>query len=236
MVGSTEFDVIGFDADDTLWFSEDSFRHYEEQFVELVSPFVEHGVDVKAALVATERSNISAFGYGVKSFGLSAIETAITLSNSRVSVDVLHEILTGVRAHITESVRVFEGVSSVLEQVARTHRIILITKGDLAHQTRKVETSGLAHLFAHVEIVLEKDPSTYAHALKSLDIDPRRFCMVGNSMKSDVLPVLAIGGFAVHVPYEILWELDSAETAPESDARFIEIASLADFPAWLNAR
>ena len=175
MTNAKRFDAIAFDADDTLWFSEDSFRHYENRFVELVSPFVETGANIKAALIATERLNISAYGYGVKSFGLSAIETAITLSSGRIPAEVLQEILSGVRAHITESVRLFEGVADVLTQVAQTHRIILITKGDLAHQTRKVETSGLAHLFSHVEIVLEKDPAAYSKVLNSLDIDPHRF-------------------------------------------------------------
>jgi putative hydrolase of the HAD superfamily len=236
MPRSQVFDAVAFDADDTLWFSEDSFRHYENRFVELVSPFVETGIDIKSALVATERANISAYGYGVKSFGLSAIETAITLSSGHIPAGVLHEILSGVRAHITESVRLFEGVADVLTQVAKTHRIILITKGDLAHQTRKVETSGLAHLFSHVEIVLEKDPAAYSRVLHSLDIDPHHFCMVGNSMKSDILPVLAIGGFAVHVPYEILWELDSAESAPEVGARFVELATLSELPQWLATR
>lgn len=230
---ATIFDAIAFDADDTLWLSEDSFRHYEDQFVELVSPFCDIGANIKDALVATERLNISAYGYGVKSFGLSAIETAITLSAGRIPAQVLQEILSGVRAHITESVRLFEGVADVLEQVAQTHRIILITKGDLAHQTRKVDTSGLAQLFSHVEIVLEKNPAAYRRVLNSLDINPHRFCMVGNSMKSDILPVLAIGGFAVHVPYEILWELDSAESVPEVGARFVELATLLDFPQWL---
>ena len=233
MTNAKRFDAIAFDADDTLWFSEDSFRHYENRFVELVSPFVETGTNIKAALIATERLNISAYGYGVKSFGLSAIETAITLSSGRIPAEVLQEILSGVRAHITESVRLFDGAADVLTKVAQTHRIILITKGDLAHQTRKVDTSGLAHLFSHVEIVLEKDPAAYSKVLNSLDIDPHRFCMVGNSMKSDILPVLAIGGFAVHVPYEILWELDSAESVPEVGARFVELATLSELPHWL---
>ena len=233
MSGHEHFDAIGFDADDTLWFSEDTFRHNENRFVDLVSPYAPSGVDIKSALVATERVNIGTYGYGVKSFGLSAIEAAISITNGTVPVDVLQEILRGVREHLTEPVRLFDGVADVLSKVEQTHRIVLITKGDLVHQTRKVETSGLAHHFDHVEIVLEKDPATYRRVLASLDIDPHHFCMVGNSMHSDIMPVLAIGGFGAYVPYEILWELDQSESVPTADDRFVEIAKLADFPDWL---
>lgn len=227
------FEVVAFDADDTLWFSEDSFRKYETQFVETLAPYVSLGVDIKAALVATERKNIDAYGYGVKSFGLSAMEAAITLSSGEIPAFELQKILYGVREHLTEPVRVFDGVAEVLAQVSSQFRTILITKGDLAHQTRKVETSGLSHHFEHVEIVLEKDSDTYAHVLKSLNINPERFCMVGNSMKSDILPVLAIGGFGVYVPYEILWELDHAEHPAANTDRFVELKTLSLVPEWL---
>ena len=228
------FDVIAFDADDTLWFSEDSFRKYETEFVNTLQPYVAEGVDIKAALVATERSNIDAYGYGVKSFGLSAMEAAITLTNGAIPATELQKILHGVREHLTEPVRVFDGVAEVLARVSSHFRTILITKGDLAHQTRKVETSGLSHHFEHVEIVLEKDPATYSPVLKSLDINPERFCMVGNSLKSDILPVLAIGGFGVYVPYEILWELDHAEHPTSHADRYVELEKLSLVPDWLE--
>jgi putative hydrolase of the HAD superfamily len=227
------FDVVAFDADDTLWFSEDSFRKYETQFVDTVAPYVPVGVDIKAALIATERKNIDAYGYGVKSFGLSSMEAAITLSNGEIPSYELQKILHGVREHLTEPVRLFDGVAEVLAEVSSQFRTILITKGDLAHQTRKVETSGLSHHFEHVEIVLEKDPATYAHVLKSLDINPQNFCMVGNSMKSDILPVISIGGFGVYVPYEILWELDHAEHPTANADRYVELETLSLVPEWL---
>jgi putative hydrolase of the HAD superfamily len=229
-----EFDAIGFDADDTLWFSEESFRKYENQFVELVTPFVDEGLDVKAALTATERANISTYGYGVKSFGLSALEAAISVSNGSIPISVVREVLRGVREHLTEPVRLFDAVGEVLSTVSRDHRVILITKGDLVHQTRKVETSGLAHHFDSVEIVLEKNPATYTRVLRSLSIDPRRFCMVGNSLKSDILPILEIGGFGVYVPYEIHWELDHAEHPPPPGSRFVELPNLHDVAHWLS--
>jgi putative hydrolase of the HAD superfamily len=227
------FDVIGFDADDTLWHSEDGFRTNEERFVELISPYAPAGIDVKAALTATERKNLAAFGYGVKSFGLSMVEAAVTISSGRVPSTVVAEMVEMVRGQLEEPVRLLEHVPEVLAAVGATRRMILITKGDLIHQTHKVTTSGLAHHFEHIEIVLEKDPETYARVLSELHIDPTRFCMVGNSVRSDILPVLALGGYGVHVPYPLLWDLEQAD---EHDHHIVELDSLADLPAWLADR
>ncbi|MGZ4739056.1 MAG: HAD family hydrolase [Ilumatobacteraceae bacterium] len=226
------FDVIGFDADDTLWHSEDGFRANEERFVELVTPYAPEGVEVQAALTATERKNLGAFGYGVKSFGLSMVEAAVTISGGRVPSTVVAEMIEMVRAQLEDPVRLLDQVPEVLAAVGATHRMILITKGDLIHQSHKVTTSGLAHHFEHVEIVLEKDPETYATLLTRLAIDPTRFCMVGNSVRSDILPVLSLGGHGVHIPYPILWELERVE----HDEKFVELGSLADLPGWLDGR
>jgi putative hydrolase of the HAD superfamily len=226
------FDVIGFDADDTLWHSEDGFRANEERFVELVGPYAPDGVDVKAALTATERKNLGAFGYGVKSFGLSMVEAAVTISGGRVPSTVVAEMVEMARAQLEEPVRLLDHVPEVLAEVGAAHRMILITKGDLIHQTHKVTTSGLAHHFEQIEIVLEKDPETYANILARHGIDAERFCMVGNSVRSDILPVLSLGGHGVHVPYPILWDLERVE----HDEHFVELASLADLPAWLAGR
>jgi putative hydrolase of the HAD superfamily len=230
----TAFDVIGFDADDTLWHSEDGFRVNEERFVELVSPFAPDGIDVKAALTATERKNLAAFGYGVKSFGLSMVEAAVTISGGRIPSMVVAEMVEMARTQLVEPVRLLDGVPEVLAAVGATRRLILITKGDLIHQTHKVTTSGLQHHFEHVEIVLEKDPETYAKVLGDRSIDPTRFCMVGNSVRSDILPVMAIGGTGVHVPYPLLWDLEHVDH--DHDAHFAELASLSDLPAWLADR
>ncbi len=226
------FDVIGFDADDTLWHSEDGFRLNEERFVELVAPYAPDGVGVKAALTATERKNLAAFGYGVKSFGLSMVEAAVTISGGRVPSTVLAEMIEMVRRQLEEPVRLLDHVPEVLAEVGAARRLILITKGDLIHQTHKVTTSGLAHHFEHVEIVLEKDPETYSTVLSKLGVDPTRFCMVGNSVRSDILPVLSLGGHGVHVPYPILWDLEQVD----HDEHFVELASLADLPLWLADR
>lgn len=225
------FDVIGLDADDTLWHSEDSFHAGEQAFVDLVSPYVSEGIDVKAALTAVERKNLRTFGYGVKAFGLSAVEAAVTISEGRVPASVIGRLVENVRAQLTEPVRLLPHVPEALAEVGRHYRLVLITKGDLIHQTYKVETSGLAHHFEHVEILLEKDPSTYRRVLRNIGVAPERFCMVGNSVRSDILPVMALGGTAVHIPYPLLWELEHVE----HDEHFAELETIAHLAAWLAA-
>lgn len=229
------FDVIAFDADDTLWHSEDGFRRTEERFVQLVTPYAPPGVDVMAALTATERANLPIYGYGVKAFGLSLIEAALTVTQNQVTTEVIAHLLETARDLLLEPVRLLDGVPEVLEAVSSTHRVVLITKGDLIHQTRKVTTSGLEHHFEHVEIVLEKDPPTYARIMRDLGVVPERFCMVGNSLKSDCLPVMALGGHAVHVPYPLLWELEHVEHEAAEDDAFVELVSITELPAWLRA-
>ena len=225
-----EFDVIGFDADDTLWQSEDGFRSNELRFEELLSPFAPHGIDVKAALTATERKNLSTFGYGVKSFAISMVEAAITISRGTVPTSVISELIDMARGQLEETVALLPHVREVLAAVGAHYRMVLITKGDLVHQTHKIETSGLAHHFEELEIVLEKDTDTYSRLLSRLKIQPDRFLMVGNSVRSDILPVMSLGGHAVHVPYHLLWELEHVE----HNELFVELASLAELPAWLG--
>lgn len=224
------FDIIAFDADDTLWHSEDRFTAGELHFVELVAPYAPEGVDVKAALTAVERKNLSVLGYGVKAFGLSAVEAAISITNGAVPVDVIRQLMDMIRAHLTEPVRLLPHVPEVLAHVGRHYPLALITKGDLIHQTHKVQTSGLEHHFAHVEILLEKDPGTYAKVFARMGVDPTRVCMVGNSVRSDILPVMALGGTAVHVPYPLLWELEHVE----HDEHFADLDSISLLPAWLG--
>jgi putative hydrolase of the HAD superfamily len=230
-MSAARFEVVAFDADDTLWHSEDGFRRTEEMFVQLVEPYAPEGIDVMAALTATERKNLGVYGYGVKAFALTMVEAAIAISGGTVPPAVIGSLVELGRSLLLEPVRLLDGVPEVLEEVGRSHRLLLITKGDLIHQTRKVTTSGIDHHFEHVEIVLEKDPGTYAKVLRELHIDPATFCMVGNSVKSDVLPVLAIGGSAVHVPYPLLWELEHVDHDHDHDV--IELASLRDVPTWL---
>jgi putative hydrolase of the HAD superfamily len=225
------FDVIAFDADDTLWRSEDSFQATEARFAELVAPFAPVGVDVLDALHATERTDIASQGYGVKAFTLSMVRAAISMTEGAVSTDVIRQLVDLGTAMLVETVHLLPHVPEVLARVGRETRLMLITKGDLVHQTRKVTTSGLQHHFSDIEIVLEKDPAVYSKLLDRLGLEPDRFCMVGNSVRSDVLPVLAIGGHAVHVPYHLTWDLERVDDHTED---VVELASLADLPTWLG--
>ena len=225
------FDIVAFDADDTLWRSEDSFAHAEHRFSELVAPHAPRGVDVDAALRATERADLSLTGYGVKAFTLSMVRAAITVTDGGIPSAVIGQLVDLGRSMLTEPVHLLPHVPEVLSTVAGAVRIVLITKGDLVHQTRKVTTSGIDHHFSDIEIVLEKDPAAYSKIVERLDVAPDRFCMIGNSVRSDVLPVLAIGGHAVHVPYHVTWE---HERVDHHDEEVIELASIADVPMWLG--
>jgi putative hydrolase of the HAD superfamily len=228
-----QFDVIAFDADDTLWRSEDSFDHAERRFAQLVSPYVPDGVDVDAALRATEKADLSVTGYGVKAFTLSMIRAAITVTNGAVPVQVIAELGDLGRSMLTEPVQLLAHVPEVLTEVSAACRVVLITKGDLVHQTRKVTTSGIEHHFSEVEIVLEKDAEMYTKLLARFGVQADRFCMVGNSVRSDILPVMAIGGHAVHIPYHLTWELERVD---DHDEDVVELASIAELPAWLGLR
>jgi putative hydrolase of the HAD superfamily len=225
------FDVVAFDADDTLWRSEDDFADAEARFVELVSPFVSAGVDVRAALRATERMDLPVTGYGVKAFTLSMVQAAITVSDGNVPASVIGSLVAIGRDMLLGPVHLLDGVADVLQAVSSQVRTVLITKGDLVHQTRKVTMSGIEHHFEHIEIVLEKDPDTYRRVLDALGVSPSRFCMIGNSVRSDVLPVMAIGGHAVHVPYHVTWDV---EVVDDHGQDVTTLETIAEFPGWLG--
>ncbi|MGI9031719.1 MAG: HAD family hydrolase [Ilumatobacteraceae bacterium] len=228
--GGNRFDVIGLDADDTLWHSEDSFAVVEARFVELVGPHAPDGVDVAAALRATETAQLPIAGYGVKAFTLSMVRAALTATEDRVPQSVIGQLLDAGMGMLTEQVRLLPHVPEVLADLSGDHQLVLITKGDLVHQMRKVTTSGLAHHFHHVEVVLEKDAETYARILDVIGVPAARFCMVGNSVRSDILPVLALGAHAVHIPYPLLWEHEHVDHDEELD----ELTSIRDLPAALR--
>ncbi len=227
------FDVVAFDADDTLWRSEDSFEFAERRFLELVAPYAPDGVDVYAALRATEKADVPVTGYGVKAFTLSMIRAAITVTNETVPSAVIGELGEIGRAMLTEPVQLLDHVPEVLTEVAAACRVVMITKGDLVHQTRKITTSGIEHHFSDLEIVLEKDAEIYTRLLHRFGVPAERFCMVGNSVRSDILPVLSIGGHAVHIPYHLTWELERVD---DHDEDVVELASIADLPTWLGLR
>jgi putative hydrolase of the HAD superfamily len=224
------FDVVGFDADDTLWRSEDQFQAAEALFAELVAPHAPEGIDVLDSLHAIERDNVPISGYGVKAFALSMVQAAVTATAGQVPAGVLGRIVDHAHEMLMEPVELLPGVPETLAAVGRTHRLVLITKGDLVHQIRKVRTSGLEHHFEHIDVVLEKDVATYRRILDEWGIDPERFVYVGNSVRSDILPMVELGATALHVPYHVTW---AHEVVDDHDASFAELASIRDVPAWL---
>lgn len=231
MARGQQYDVVGFDADDTLWRSEDAFLAAEAMFAELVGPHAPEGIDVLDSLHAIELDNVPISGYGVKAFALSMLQAAVTATGGRVPSSVLGRIVDHAHEMLMEPVELLPGVPETLAAVGRTHRLVLITKGDLVHQVRKVRTSGLEHHFEHIEIVLEKDAATYRRILGEWSIDPDRFVFVGNSVRSDVLPVVEIGGAGIHVPYHVTW---GHEVVDDHDGGFAELASITEIPAWLE--
>lgn len=180
---------------------------------------------------ATERRNLELFGYGIKGFTLSMIETAVEVSGGRVDGEAVGRLLALGKEMLAHPVDLIDGAAETVRALAVSHRLVLVTKGDLIHQEQKVARSGLAEHFERVEIVSEKDEATYAAILGRMGVAPERFCMVGNSVRSDVLPVLAIGGHAVHVPYAITWH---HEVVDGHDGAFPVLASLADVVPWLG--
>ena len=220
---------IGFDADDTLWHNENIFEDVHERYYTLLARYHD-AATVERALFATEMRNLDLYGYGIKGFMLSSIETAIELTDGKVSTAELRELIALGREMLDHPVELLDGAVEVLESLAPAHRLILITKGDLRDQERKVSKSGIARHFEAIEIVSEKDARTYERIFARHGIDPVKFLMVGNSVKSDILPVLGLGGSGVHVPYRITWGHEHAETPPSDDGRFFRASCLRDLP------
>jgi putative hydrolase of the HAD superfamily len=220
---------IGFDADDTLWHNENIFEKVHERYFKLLAQH--HGsAAVERALFATEGRNLELYGYGIKGYMLSAIETAIDLTDGKIGTAEVREILGLGREMMNHPVELLDGAREALELLAPSFRLVLITKGDLRDQERKLAKSGLAARFEAIEIVSEKDPGTYERILRRNGIDPAKFLMVGNSVKSDILPVLELGGSGVHVPYRIIWAHEKAAAPPASEGRFFQAASLREIP------
>lgn len=227
-------EVVGFDADDTLWHSEVHFKAAHAEFERILARYVDVADQaVHAHLLETERRNIRLFGYGAKGMTLSMVETAIDLSGGRIAARDVHAIVQLGKAILAHAVELLPGVRAAVEAVATRHRVVLITKGDLFHQEAKVRASGLADLFGRIEIVSEKDVPTYARVVAECGTDPQRFAMVGNSLRSDVAPVLALGGAAVHVPYPLTWALDDEHDADLGAPRLRVVPSIDAVPAAL---
>ena len=221
--------TIGFDADDTLWQNESFFRLTQDRFAELLSDYTakEHLMD---RLLAAERRNIGHYGFGIKGFMLSMIETAIEVTEARVPATIIVEILAAEQEMLRHPIDLLPHAEEAVTALAETYRIVLITKGDLLDQERKLAQSGLGDLFDAVEIVSDKTPETYARAFARHDGGAAQAMMVGNSMKSDVLPAIAAGAFGTYVPHGLTWALEQAD-APAGHPRFHEIPDLSHLPA-----
>jgi len=230
-MGSNDW-VVGFDADDTLWHNETIFESVHVRYRALLARF--HDADtVDRVMFATEMRNLERYGYGIKGFMLSAIETAIELSEGRIAAAEIQELIVLGQTMLSHPVELLEGIHEIIPRLAGKHRLLLVTKGDLKDQQRKLERSGLLPHFSHVEIVPEKDFLTYERILRRHDVDPGRFVMVGNSVKSDILPVLELGGAGVHIPYALTWGAEKVDVIPASNGRFHQLNSVRELPALL---
>ncbi|HVX82907.1 MAG TPA: HAD family hydrolase [Devosiaceae bacterium] len=216
--------TIGFDADDTLWHNMKFYDLTEARFAELLADYAAPE-QLAARLLAAERQNLRLYGFGIKGFTLSMIETAIEVTEGRVPARVLGDILEAGREMLSHPVETLPHAREALEALAETHRLVLITKGDLFDQERKVAASGLGDYFAAVEIVSDKTASTYARLFARYGDGPEHALMVGNSLKSDVVPALATGAWGVYVPHDITWAIEHEEE-PATAARYRRIRDL----------
>ena len=225
-------EVIGFDADDTLWHNEVLYHQAKEELGQILAGY-RHPKEVKDRLDQTEVTNIKYYGYGIKSFTLSMIETAAQVSGGRVSGKEIDAIITIAKKMLTAPVDLVDGVETTLESLSGSYKLMLITKGDQFEQERKINISGISHYFDYLEVVGEKSEASYRKILGQYNLDPARFLMVGNSLRSDVLPVLQIGGQAVHIPNEQTWFHENASQEEIAYYDYSQLARLIELPQYL---
>jgi putative hydrolase of the HAD superfamily len=228
-----KFNLIGFDADDTLWHTERYYVEAQASFVKLLSQY--HPEEwIRERLLQTETRNIHHFGYGIKAFALSMIETAVELTEGRISGQDVRVLIETARGMLNAEVELLKNVAETIPHLAASHRLALITKGDLMDQEKKIARSGLGEYFGEVEIVSQKTAEVYARLLTRFSVRPERFLMVGNSLRSDILPVLELGGSAVHIPYALTWELEAASQPEPGTPGFFALDDLGQLPALLE--
>ncbi len=202
--------VIGFDADDTLWVNEPYFRDTENKFCSLLEDYLPQHT-ILQELFKTEMDNLALYGYGIKGFMLCMVETALRITNNKLNNSILNHIIELGKEMLEKPIELLDGVEDVLQQLKGKYKLVVATKGDLLDQERKLKKSGIEHYFHHIEIMSDKQEADFSKLITHLDIAPGEFLMLGNSLKSDVLPVLAIGGHGVHIPYHITWEHEKVE-------------------------
>lgn len=225
-------DVIAFDADDTLWHNETLYAMTQEKFSELLASYNEPEI-IQDRLYATERRNLGLFGYGIKGFTLSMIETAIEMTDGQICGAEIQSIIEFAKDMLRAPVRPMDGVEGVLQRLSGQYRLMLITKGDLFDQETKIAHSHLADYFDVVEIVSEKSEDVYRQLMDKHHVESSRFMMVGNSLRSDILPVLAIGGQAVHIPYAVTWQHEVTESQI-SEYEYFELDNIDQLPDLLS--
>ncbi|MEO7324978.1 MAG: HAD family hydrolase [Dokdonella sp.] len=225
---------VGFDADDTLWRSEDYYQHAGAEFEQIVGAYIDVGdASLRRRLHAVEKSNLASFGYGAKGMTLSMIEAAIELTDAAISARDIHRIVALGKSLLDHPVELLPGIRVAVEAVAACHRMVLITKGDLFHQERKVEQSGLGDLFSRIEIVSEKNAGSYERVMAECGVRPALFAMIGNSLRSDIEPVISLGGWGIHMPYHVTWEHEMHHAVENGHPRVITIATAAEISSAL---
>lgn len=224
--------TIAFDADDTLWQNESFFRLTQDRFAALLKDYADAD-HLEERLLAAERRNIGHYGFGVKGFTLSMIETAIEVTEERVPASVIRELIEAGQDMLAHPIHLLEGVQEVLETIAPDYDLMLITKGDLLDQERKLAQSGLGDFFDAAEIVSDKNRQTYRDIFQRHGCDPSETVMIGNSVKSDVIPAIEAGSWGIWIPHGLTWALEEAES-PEDHPRYCELQSMADLPAALQ--
>ncbi|PKL87763.1 MAG: HAD family hydrolase [Ignavibacteriae bacterium HGW-Ignavibacteriae-2] len=230
----TKIKVIGFDADDTLWVNEPFYKETEIQFCEMLSEYQPKNI-VSKELFETEMMNLEIYGYGAKGFMLSLIETALRVSDYKVSSQIIEKIIELGKKLLNNPIILLDGVLEVLDELfKREYKLIIATKGDLLDQERKLKKSGIEKYFDHVEIMSGKKETDYKKLLKNLGIKPDRFMMIGNSLKSDIAPVLNLGAYAVHIPYHTTWQHESGASVQPNNKNFFKINRLIELIELLN--
>ena len=224
--------LIGFDGDDTLWHSEGYYRAASEAFAAIMGRYVDLGDQhVHDSMLATEQRNLKLFGYGAKGMALSMVETAIAVSDGRIGAADIHALIELGKTVLQHPVELLPAIRAAVEAVAQQYEVVLITKGDLFHQEKKVAQSGLADLFRRIEIVSEKDAAAYRRVLGEFDLQPAQFAMVGNSLRSDIEPVLRLGGWGVHMPYHVTWAHELENGLAADEPRMLTVDAPAAIPA-----
>ncbi|GGF69905.1 HAD family hydrolase [Wenyingzhuangia marina] len=220
-----KYKVIAFDADDTLWVNEPYFREAEDKFAKLLSIY-ETENKIQQELYKVITGNIPLYGYGVKSCILSMIQCATELSNNQLPAKITQQILNIGKEMLSKPIELLPGIEEVLKVLSKKYTLIVLTKGDLLDQEKKLERSGLLKYFHHVEVMSEKNPEGYQRILKHLDIAPKDFLMIGNSLKSDVLPVLNIGAEAIHIPFHSIWQFEIVDQNRLEDQQYKTLSSV----------